>query len=1804
MAVFTSLTPTVIAGNPTLITDALLPATAGLAFDISSLSVVGGPDSIGLYDGSLTPLGIGAGLLITSGRMPGTANTAGFFGVSNGMAGDPMLNAVVNTVFPTLTYDATTISVNFNVTDPTLTGISFNIVFGSDEYPEWVNQFVDIAAIWVNGTDVAYFNNDPKAPLSIIGSNLAANYFIDNTANLTTRSFGGVARPGIASTLPIEYDGVSAPLTVSAPVHLGLNTLKIGIADTGDHIYDSGLFISGVTGTTLPVRGITLDVDGTEIDDELQGTDTPENLRGMGGNDDIHGAGGDDIVQAGAGDDFISGDAGNDAIDGGLGTDTASYSGAQADYAITANADGTYTVADQRAGSPDGTDTLINVENAQFGDSTLALATMTPIAHVTAPVGTVPVKSTAPFTPPPVTLPASLPAQAVAASEDGEIVSADLLDGLGVDGSGLGVAGLPATLPAGVSYNAAVQALYLDPSNAVFQALAAGETTTVTVNYTLTSGAASTPASVVFTVTGTNDAPVVSAVVAAAATEGGAAATVNALANASDVDHGAVLTVVAAPAAPSAPTTAPLATIGKHGKDDAATPAAPVVAVTAGGLPAGVTFDAATNGFALDPTNAAYVSLGAGQTATVVVDYGVSDGTAVTAAQAVFTVTGVNNAPVVSGPLNTLFVNEDAARGAYDLAALRGVAKDPDATDKLTVSIDASSLPAGVAYVTTPEHIEPAHIIPAHTIQAGPRATPWGNYVYPTTFVPEQLIPEQITPETTTLSIDPSNAAYQSLAQGEEGVVVVNYTISDGTVSVAAQAILTVNGMNDAPVVSGAATATATEGGAVVTVNALSKASDVDHGSVLSVVASPVPVVPVITAGESANDIAEAVALAAAAPIQGTALDPATLPAGVTFNAAGNSFAIDPTNAAYRYLSAGQTATVTVNYGVTDGFTTTAAQTVFTVIGTNSAPVVSGPVSVAVTAVAAGAAPPVTTGLISTDTSGKTEDALPPWVEASPATTGLAAAQLANSVYMLVNASDVDLNDTLSVTGLPAALPAGITHTYTAPYYTPSPIYYGAPIFHPGLDLLTIDPSSSAFRSLAAGETTTITVNYGVTDGTATVPTSASFTITGVNDAPIVGATTATATEGGAIASVNLLSAAGDPDHNGVVSLASGPVGPLPTGVSYDAATRTLSIDPTNAAFRSLAQGQVASYSVGFSVTDGTLVTAANAVLSVVGVNNAPVVIGAMTNTVDEDGNTSANISPFQTLPAPLVSDADTPLESLRVVGLPAALPAGVTFNAGTQKFFLDTTNAAYQVLSAGETKDVSIAFGIFDGYATTAATATYTVVGRNDIPVVSGTVNGGTVTDQGAPVSINLLARTTDIDHLDVLSVVQSKSSTPTATVTAGTWASPIAFSIVNNQLQLNPTQFAALGAGETLSLAFNYTVTDGTAAGTVPASAQLMVMGQNNAPASLTLSSAHVLDHAAAGTVVGQLSAADPDRGDTVTYQIVNDPKGWFAVSGNNLVVAAGAAIDFATAASDAISVKATDAAGASVTSAFTVAIDKIVGVTINGSGGNDTYTPTSATPTTAGDDTVNGNNGDDLIDGGAGNDILTGGVGADIVNGGDGNDRIIESGSDGVGDTLNGGNGTDTLVLGGSTTLSGFNATASSIEIIEGNGKSISGTSGAEVFDLSGITQFTLGGIGFLDAGDGNNTVTGSVFADDLRAGSGSDLIHGGAGNDILSAGAGNDTLWGDAGNDTLTGGAGADIFGFNGGFGVDIIADFTVGTATGHDVIDFSTSVFATFAAAKAASVQSGKDTVITSGADSVTLRNVTASALVAADFSFH
>ena len=94
-----------------------------------------------------------------------------------------------------------------------------------------------------------------------------------------------------------------------------------------------------------------------------------------------------------------------------------------------------------------------------------------------------------------------------------------------------------------VSISANGQSVVYTPA-ASFQALAQGETATETFKYTVVDqfGGESTATTTV-TITGANDAPVVASALAKSGAEGGSSFTLNLLQGASDIDHGAVLSI-------------------------------------------------------------------------------------------------------------------------------------------------------------------------------------------------------------------------------------------------------------------------------------------------------------------------------------------------------------------------------------------------------------------------------------------------------------------------------------------------------------------------------------------------------------------------------------------------------------------------------------------------------------------------------------------------------------------------------------------------------------------------------------------------------------------------------------------------------------------------------------------------------------------------------------------------------------------------------------------------------------------------------------------------------------------------------------------------------------------------------------------------------------------------------------------------------------------------------------------------------------------------------------------------------------
>jgi len=201
-------------------------ASGGSGITINSATYSGANIASGLFSGGGPIIGITSGMLLTSGsvnNVVGPNNDSGATGI-NGVGGDAALSAIAGQT----TFDASILTINFT---PTGNNISFSYVFGSEEYPEYVNQFNDVFAFFVNGTNFALIPGT-STPVSIntVNSGVNSGFFVNNTT-------------GVRDT---QLDGFTTVLSFVAPVTPNVqNTLRLAIADSRDSILDSAVFLQG-----------------------------------------------------------------------------------------------------------------------------------------------------------------------------------------------------------------------------------------------------------------------------------------------------------------------------------------------------------------------------------------------------------------------------------------------------------------------------------------------------------------------------------------------------------------------------------------------------------------------------------------------------------------------------------------------------------------------------------------------------------------------------------------------------------------------------------------------------------------------------------------------------------------------------------------------------------------------------------------------------------------------------------------------------------------------------------------------------------------------------------------------------------------------------------------------------------------------------------------------------------------------------------------------------------------------------------------------------------------------------------------------------------------------------------------------------------------------------------------------------------------------------------------------------------------------------------------------------------------------
>ncbi|WP_193452751.1 retention module-containing protein [Pseudomonas nitroreducens] len=980
-----------------------------------------------------------------------------------------------------------------------------------------------------------------------------------------------------------------------------------------------------------------------------------------------------------------------------------------------------------------------------------------------------------------------------------------------------------------------------------FDSLAEGETRDVTFTYQAkdNNGALSDPQTITITVTGTNDAAVITGQTSGSADETDAPLTLGGKLDITDVDSPATFQ-------------AQNNVAGLHG-----------------------TFNLGTDGTWTYTANSAYNELNVGDKLTDTFTVKAADGTSSTVT---VTINGTNDAPVASATSGAVKEDaqisgqlaatdaDDGAKLTYtlDKTAPAGFSVDADGKWSFDASVsEYQHLKAGatqtiqVPFTVTDEHgatssssltititgTNDAPVAQAASAAGTEDKLSFGKLVATDvddgaklSFSLNDKAPAGFTLlKDGTWAFNGLNPAYQSLAAGETKVLSIDYTVTDEHGATSTNTLtLTVTGTNDTPIALPSLTFVRED----AQISGELKAIDVDNGAQLTF---------------SLNQAA---------------------PAGLTLGSDGK-WSFDASDAAYQHLKAGAVQVINVPYTVTDEHgASTQSFLVITVTGTNDAPRADAATAAAVedqvskgqlTATDVDDGAKLSFSVSGNPPAGFTLKTDGSWTfdGKNPAYQSLAEGETKDIVVKYIVTDEHGATDTqtltITVTGtndapiayadtatteentvLQGQVPAATDVDGTiASYQLTSDIAQGKGSLTFNADGSYTFTPGTAFDHLAVGQSENVTFTYQAKDnnGALSDPQTITITITGSNDAPVASATSGAVKED---AQISGQLAATDADDGAKLTYTLDKT--APAGFSVDADGKW-SFDASVSEYQHLKAGATQTIQVPFTVTDEHGATSSSSLtITITGTNDAPVAQAASA------AGTEDKLS-FGKLVATDVDDGAKLSFSLN-----DKAPAGFTLlKDGTWAF--NGLNPAYQSLAAGETKVLSIDYTVTDEHgATSTNTLTLTVTGTNDTPIALPSL---TFVREDAQISGELKA--IDVDNGAQLTFSLNQAAPAGLTLGSdGKWS-----------FDASDAAYQHLKAGAVQVINVPYTVTDEHGAST-QSFLVITVTGTNDAPRADAATAAAVEDQVSKG----QLTATDVDDGAKLSFSVSGNPPAGFTL------------------------------------------------------------------------------------------------------------------------------------------------------------------------------------------------------------------------------------------------------------------------------------------------------------------------------------
>ncbi|HEY0091854.1 MAG TPA: choice-of-anchor L domain-containing protein, partial [Flavobacterium sp.] len=242
----------------------------GAGITVSNIKFNGTPvnatlirDQAGFFNnGSTTNMGINSGVILASGQVLGSPPFAPVEGPNDSpgqttpsatpFMGDPdlaLLSSATVTTAAILEFDFVPLGEN----------LSFNYVFGSDEYPEFVPSFNDVFGFFLSGPGISGPYTNGAINIAIVPGTLNTPVSIYNVNNGSANAGPCVncayyVNNNLGATPSIQYDGFTTVLTAAATVQCGETYhIKLAISNVGDSALDSGVFLQGGSFNTTPI---------------------------------------------------------------------------------------------------------------------------------------------------------------------------------------------------------------------------------------------------------------------------------------------------------------------------------------------------------------------------------------------------------------------------------------------------------------------------------------------------------------------------------------------------------------------------------------------------------------------------------------------------------------------------------------------------------------------------------------------------------------------------------------------------------------------------------------------------------------------------------------------------------------------------------------------------------------------------------------------------------------------------------------------------------------------------------------------------------------------------------------------------------------------------------------------------------------------------------------------------------------------------------------------------------------------------------------------------------------------------------------------------------------------------------------------------------------------------------------------------------------------------------------------------------------------------------------------------------------